>query len=313
MRVIAVLNRDGGTFRTTDMDAFAASAVAAFTARGHTLEVRPTGGGDLIAELERAAASAEILLAGGGDGTISAAAAIAFRRGVPLAVLPAGTMNLFARSLGLPLDLNTALEALADGEVQGVDIATANGRPFVHQFSVGLHPKLVKLRESLPYRSRIGKMLASARAGLGAALRPPSFTVEVTTAHGIDRRRVSGLTISNNPFDEGHLPLADHLDRGVLGIYLMKPLDFGSALRLGFGLARGKFSSLPEIIDKEARQATLRFPRKKAGAKAVIDGELVALADRVDLKIHPGGLQVVVPVPVEPAPAETPAPTTIAA
>lgn len=302
MRVTGVFNRDGGTFKTTDMEAFAARAVEIFAAHGHTLDARVVWGKDLIGELKRAAQDTELLLAGGGDGTISAAAAIAYARRIPLAVLPAGTMNLFARSLGIPLDLEAALNALAGGELGDVDIATANGRPFIHQFSIGIHPKLVKLREQLTYRSRVGKMMASTRAAFGAVVRPPNFWAEVTTrGGGTERRRTAGISVSNNPLDEGHLPLADRLDRGVLGVYIIPPLTFGVGLKLGLGLLRGKFRSLPEIADREAREVTIRFPRHKANAVAVIDGELIKLADRIDLRIHPGGLAVMLPRRVETA------------
>ena len=84
-----------------------------------------------------------------------------------LAILPAGTMNLFARSLGIPLTLDAAVQSFADGKVQAVDIATANGQPFVHQFSIGMHAKLVHLREKMDFGSRLGKIRASARAAYG--------------------------------------------------------------------------------------------------------------------------------------------------
>ena len=303
MHVIGVFNRDGGTFKTTDMDAFAARAVEIFVAHGHTLETRVVEGSELIDALKRAAGEAEMLLAGGGDGTISAAAAAAFEHHIPLAVLPAGTMNLFARSLGIPLKLEEALEALAGGELEAVDIATANGRPFVHQFSVGIHPKLVKLRASLPYKSRVGKMIASVRAAFGAILNPPHFTADLLIGGRLERRTTAGISVSNNPLDEGHLPIADRVDRGVLGIYLVRPLSFSVTMRLAYGLLRGKFRSLPEVIQKEAREATLFFPQHKDGAVGVIDGELVKLPARIDLQIHPKALQVVVPKRTAPAPS----------
>ena len=302
MRVIGIFNRDGGTFKTTDMDAFSVRAVEIFTAAGHQLETRVVEGKSLIAELENAAQAAELLLAGGGDGTISAAAAAAYKHNIPLAVVPAGTMNLFARSLSIPLKLEDALMALAAGEIKQVDIATANGQPFIHQFSVGIHAKMVKLRASLPYKNRIGKMLASTRAAFGAILNPPSFSIDVLAKGRLERRSIGGLAVSNNPLDEGHLPLADRLDRGVLGIYLVPPLTLPVMIRLAWGILRGKFRSLPEIIDKEAREATIFFPRKKSGSMAVIDGELIRLSDRLDLKIHPRALSVMVPK----AEAETP-------
>ena len=294
MRFVGVFNRDGGTFKTMDMDAFTAHAVKVFSAHGQTLDARVVGGKHLVAELKRAAGDADILLAGGGDGTISAAAGIAYKHHIPLAALPAGTMNLFARSLALPLNLDDALAALADGQLKDVDIATANGRPFIHQFSVGVHPKMVKLREQLAYKGRIGKMFASTLAGAGALLRPPKFTAEITAEGRMERRSTVGISISNNPL-VGQIPHAERLDAGVLGIYVVAPLTPWLMIKLGWALARGKWKQLPEVVDREARSVTIRFPRNKSGALAVIDGELITLASRVELKIHPGALQVVVP------------------
>jgi diacylglycerol kinase family enzyme len=294
MRAIGVFNRDGGTFKTTDMDAFAARAAEIFAAHGHEFEARVVEGKSLIAALEKAAGETELLVAGGGDGTISAAAGIAYKTKVPLGVVPAGTMNLFARTLQMPLNLEEALEAIADGEIMSADIATANGRPFIHQFSVGIHAKLVKLRETLTYRSRIGKMVASSRAFLGALGHAPIFFADVVTKRGVERRATSGISVSNNPL-EGALPHAPGLDAGVLGIYVIAPLTPWVVARLSWGAVRGRWKALPEVSDREAREVTIRFPRKKRGAVAVIDGELVKLAEMVELKIHPGALQVVRP------------------
>lgn len=295
MRFIGVFNRDGGTFRTTDMDAFSARAREIFEAAGHSIEPRAVAGDDLLAELQRAAAEADVLIAGGGDGTISSAAGIAFRQGVPLAVVPAGTMNLFARSLHMPLELEPALEAIATGEICAADIATANGRPFVHQFSVGVHAKLVKLRETLTYRSRLGKIVASFRAAANAILNAPNFHADLVTPNGVERRKTAGISVSNNPL-EGQLPHAESLDSGVLGIYIIAPLTPWVTAKLCYGALRNRWKSLPEIVEKESREVTLHFPRKTATASAVIDGELVRLAKTVELKIHPGALKVVVPV-----------------
>ena len=112
MKVHAVFNRDGGTFRTMDMKAFAETARATFEEHGHSFESEIVAGKDIMKALKKVAAEEgeHVLMAGGGDGTISAAADIAWKTGVPLAVLPAGTMNLFARALKIPLELNAALE-----------------------------------------------------------------------------------------------------------------------------------------------------------------------------------------------------------
>jgi len=297
MHFIGVLNKDGGTFRTMDMPAFVATAERIFTEHGQSIDCWVVAGDELASELERAASdpASDVVLAGGGDGTISAAAGICFEHNMALAVLPAGTMNLFARTLGVPLQLEAALAAIAGGEVRAVDIATANGRPFVHQFSVGLHSKLVRIRNELTYHSRWGKMLASLRA-VGLALsRPPVFYAEISTRQGTDRRKATAIAVSNNVLGEGHVPYAEAVDRGVLGVYVVKPMPPLELARLAFSLAFGNWKAHPLVSEREVAQVTLNFPRRKSSALAVIDGELIPLEKQVNLKIHAQGLRVVLP------------------
>lgn len=303
MHFIAVFNQGGGTFRTMDMAAFTATATAIFEEAGHTVECRVVQGSDLIRELERAARdpASDALLAGGGDGTISAAAGICFKSGMPLAVLPAGTMNLFARSLKVPLNLEQALRALAGGEVRKADIATANGRPFVHQYSVGMHSRLVRIREGLTYKSRLGKIVASVRAATATLSRPLVFDAEIRTPNGIENRRATAISISNNLLGEGHIPYAEQVDQGVLGVYVFKPMPPLELAKLALSLLVGTWKHLPQVSERQVEQVTLNFPRRKAGAKAVIDGELIDLEKRVELKMHHGALQVIVPKVEAPA------------
>src|SRR5690606_15546939 len=125
-------------------------------------------GKDVVSALEKAAVAkgVDVVMAGGGDGTVSAAAAALMDTGRTLAILPAGTMNLFARGLGIPLALEEAVSAFAHGRPHDVDVASANGRPFVHQFSIGMHPDLVERREQASYASKLGKIRASAAAAV---------------------------------------------------------------------------------------------------------------------------------------------------
>ncbi|MEH0070952.1 diacylglycerol kinase family protein [Pannonibacter sp. Pt2-lr] len=100
MRVTALLNRDGGTLKTADIQAVCHLIEAEFSAAGHEVQCIVTSSARLEDNLQRIAGdpATEVILAGGGDGTISAAAAMAYHSGKVLGVLPAGTMNLFARS-----------------------------------------------------------------------------------------------------------------------------------------------------------------------------------------------------------------------
>ena len=298
MRVVAVLNRDGGTLKNMDLDVLCAQARAAFERHGHALTCKIVHGDGVEAALREVAADTAVdaMLAGGGDGTISTAAGIAYETGKPLAVLPAGTMNLFARALKVPLELGAALDALAAGELGDVDVATANGRLFVHQFGVGIHARLVRNRERMVYHSRIGKMLASLRAFAAVVMRPPVFDAELTTPDGVVQRRVSGIAVSNNRVGDGHIPHADRLDAGVLGVYVAAPMSAAELARLIGGILLGTWRSSPMIWESEVVSVTLRFPQRKRGARAVIDGELVRLDPKVELAVHPRALRVILPL-----------------
>ncbi|SFZ83252.1 Diacylglycerol kinase family enzyme [Devosia enhydra] len=297
MRFQAICNRDGGTFKTTDLDAFCERIGEAFRANGHEISCRVVSGDDLQAAIADAADDDTIdaMIVGGGDGTISSAAAEAFRTGKPLGVLPAGTMNLFARSLGVPLELDAAVAALASGVVGTADIATANGRPFVHQFSVGIHTRLVAIREGITYRSRVGKMVASIKAMIQAVGRPPNFSVQVRTDRGLQVRRSSGISVTNNPLAEGHAPYAEGLDHGVLGVYIARPMGGSQMLRLAAGVMIGRWKANALISEQSVRSLTLDFPRIRPSDQALMDGELMRLERTVHLEIHPGALNVILP------------------
>lgn len=137
---------------------------------------------DLVAELGKAAARARVLGVCGGDGTVNAAATVALQHGIPLAVLPGGTLNHFAYDLGVEdaRDLSRAVEA---GEAVAVDVgrfrsdglegtgtaedavaeAPVEGY-FLNTFSLGVYPELVRLREH--WSPRIGGKPASVLAAL---------------------------------------------------------------------------------------------------------------------------------------------------
>ncbi len=301
MKLKAVFNRDGGTFKTTDMDAYCARAEEIFASAGHDISFYVVAGRDVVDRLEAASREegVEALIAGGGDGTISAAAGIAWRAGIPLGVIPAGTMNLFARSLKLPLDINAVLETLAEGRVQAVDIATVNDRPFVHQFSAGLHARLVRMRNAMNFASRLGKMRASTRAAFGVMLRPSRFEVVFDIDHDgrNEHRVVSAISVSNNPFGENPLFFADDLTTGKLGVYLADSLKPIGVAKLAFDILRGRLKDNEAVSATTAEVVRLHFPKRRHGALCVVDGELIRMPRNVEIRLHAGELKVLVPGP----------------
>lgn len=299
MNLCAVFNRDGGTFRTTDMEAYCAQATQVFRAAGHEFECHVVAGDKVVETMERAASMPGVqgLIAGGGDGTISAAASIAWKSDIALGVVPAGTMNLFARSLKLPLDIWQVLDALAKGEPEAIDIASANGKSFVHQFSAGLHARMVRYRNSMHFASRLGKIRASTRAAIGVMLNPPEFEVEYTVDGHTSFRKVSAISVSNNEFGRDPLMYADSLVHGHLGFYVAEPLKPAGVAKLTFDILRGRLKENAAVTAMTATELELHFPRHRKDVRCVIDGELLPMKRDVLLKIHAGELKVLVNQP----------------
>jgi len=296
MRFKAVLNRDGGTLRTIDLTVFTDRMREILEGAGHRLEVEIVSADEIGPALERAARNpADAVIAGGGDGTISGAAAALMGKDKALAVLPAGTMNLFARSLGIPLSLEPAVEAFANGRLWAVDMASANGRPFIHQFSVGMHAKMVDMRDSMEFASRWGKLHASFRAALATVLDPPSLKVSLAIGETEMLTRTTGIGFTNNLFGEGHLPYADRPDGGVLGIYVTVASERGQLLRFFLNMARGRWRDNPHVEIHETESATLRVLSRGGKRRCVIDGELMPLQRETRFRIHRRVLKVLVP------------------
>ena len=296
MKMKAVFNRDGGTFRTTDMEAYSTKVEEVFHAAGHDIEIACVSGDEMSDVLEKTARRDDLdaIIAGGGDGTISAAAAVAWKNGMPLGIVPAGTMNLFARSLKLPLDIWKVLDVLASGHVIDADIGSADGRAFVHQFSTGLHARMVRLRDSYSFASRPGKILASTRAAVGVIFNPPEFEVDIFIDGKEERRHISGISVSNNHFGHDTLMYAESVTGGHLGFYTAPPLKPAGVAKLAFDIVRGKFRESAVITETSSPAVDLHFPKTSGRINCVIDGELLPLGRDVALRIHPGELKLLV-------------------
>lgn len=298
MKIHTILNREGGTLRTTDLDRFGALIKDEFGLHGHAIDVECVSGSEIVSAIKRAADrdDLDVLLVGGGDGTVSAAATVLMNSSVALAILPAGTMNLFARTLQLPPAIDAAVVALAGGVITEVDIATVNGQPFVHQFAVGMHARMVRMRDRYAYGSRVGKMVASTRAILAALGSLPEVTVEIDIDGEVRRLTTPALAISNNIYGEGHLPFADDPRGGVLGVYICETRDVGAMTRLTIDILLGKWRQNPSLRAYAARKVIVDYQGAKRRDRAVCDGELQDLAETSEIVIHPKALRVLVPV-----------------
>ena len=296
MKFLVLLNRDGGTLRTLDLYRFSAEVEQALSTAGHKAKIQVVQGSELTAALDAAARGRhEVVMVGGGDGTVSTAASKLMNSTKALAVLPAGTMNLFARSLGVPMKLNAAVEALAHAPVRPVDLASANGRVFVHQFSIGMHAKLIKLREKREFASRLGKIKASGQAALDTFLNPPRIKAGLTMKGEEMLVGTTGIGITNNLFGEGHLPYPDILDAGVLGVYVTRARSKQELAKFFLNMAIGRWRLNEQVDIYQTEELVLRLHSRHRRLACAIDGELQDLETETVFRIHPKVLKVLAP------------------
>lgn len=270
-------------------DAFAARQLAA-----DVMELGKDGG--LAALVARAMRKAPpLLVAGGGDGTVGAIAAYLVDGDVAFGVLPLGTLNHFAKDLGIPLVLEQAVGVIADGHRVAVDAGELNGRVFLNNSSLGLYPRIVSDREQARHRLHMGKWPALARATWHALRDPHAFTVNIRVDGEVLQRRTPFVFIGNNRyqlqgFAAGSRP---RLDEGVLSLYVLRPQTFLGFLRIALRAVLGRVSSSEDFESFTATELQVESSRAQVGV--ALDGEVAQMDTPLRYRIRPRALQVLAP------------------
>ncbi|AXS40219.1 diacylglycerol kinase family protein [Breoghania sp. L-A4] len=302
-KVCILLNEKAGTARTQDSEELGRLIAAPFEARGDRVEVRARAPKALGEETKRLNDPDEepfdLVVLCGGDGTLSRCAADLAENAATLGFLPLGTMNLFARALGLPTDVEAAAAALAEGRAQKIDVGSVNGRMYLHHVSFGLHPRLLRQRETMTHRSRAGKIFAGMKA-FWLTVRAPSRLELALQLDDEERARPSSaIVVSNNPFGPGHMPYPDEITTGKLGVYVCHSFDPPALVRLGADAMLGRLDENPDIEACLSERLTLTaMGRKRSRITASVDGELVKVALPAKVTILRGYLDVMVPAGV---------------
>ncbi|MES2572276.1 MAG: diacylglycerol kinase family protein, partial [Verrucomicrobiota bacterium] len=153
-----------------------------FRERGVEAEVVHAGNGANLAEIACKAVKekARTIVAGGGDGTISTVAAALVGTEKRLGVLPLGTLNHFAKDLKIPLELEKAVNTIAGGYCEQVDVGEVNGTIFINNSSLGLYPRIVRKREQQQERLGRGKWPAFLSSAIDAFRRYPFLDLRIT-------------------------------------------------------------------------------------------------------------------------------------
>src|SRR3984957_4972678 len=168
------------------------------------LETRPDETGERLTR-DAVQAGVDLVLASGGDGTVSACAGGIAGSGIPLGVLPCGTGNLLARNLGLPLSVDEALTVALTGSDRRLDVGTANDRPFVVMAGIGFDAEMLDGADER-LKSRVGWAAYVLSALRHLRDRPARVTLRADG--GPPRRRyASGVIIGNVGSLQGNIPL----------------------------------------------------------------------------------------------------------
>lgn len=264
----------------------------------------PTRGDRIQSTASRAAQSARedggVIVAVGGDGTVSAVAHEAVAHAVPMAVLPTGTFNLFARAQGLPLDPHHAARSLLSRHVRHVAVGRAGERAFVVSASLGLHSDLIDVREQDAQRFGRGRRVAwvSAMTRLWRLRRRLALHFDIDGAPA--RVEASTVLVSNNPVQLAALgagvPGKPGDDLDALRVLVMPPLHGHEWLPLMWHALRGALRESPGVEAYRLRAGTLSG-RGRRSMKLALDGELVHVRGPLTLRFEDKALRLVTPAP----------------
>lgn len=245
---------------------------------------------DLGKALQEAADRATVLGVCGGDGTVNAGAEVAIERGLPLLVIPGGTLNHFSRAIGLET-AGDAIEAYRSGGVVRVDVACGGDRVFLNTASFGAYTELVDMRERL--ENRLGKWPALAVA----AVRVLRHTEPAEVIVEGRRLRVWFVFLGNCRYDSyGVAPTwRRHLADGLIDVRLI-----GAKRRIGrsravAALLIGHLHLWPDY--KAWRATSLRVVGAEESLRFACDGEIRTAEGPIEITKRHAGLPVFGPRP----------------
>lgn len=252
-------------------------------------------GQDLADAARTAGARASIVVAGGGDGTVSGVAAGLIGTPAVLGVLPLGALNHFAKDLGIPLDLEKAVGTIAARRVGSIDVGTVNGRTFLNNSSIGIYPSIVEAREALR-RQGHRKWPAFVLATFRVLRHYRGVLVRIDADGRQSVRRTPFVFVGNNEYAIEGIRLGGRtrLDGGRLVAYLAPrvrardlPMLFARAL-----LGRARQSGAFEIVS--APELWVDTPHSRH-VHVALDGEIMTMATPLHYRTCPGMLKVLLP------------------
>ncbi|MFZ5673292.1 MAG: lipid kinase [Pseudomonadota bacterium] len=223
-------------------------------------------------DIRAEAKDADMVILGGGDGTLNSAAAALHETKLPFGVLPLGTANDFARTIGVPRDLGRAAQIIIDGRRRPVDLGEVNGHFFFNVASIGFSAALA--RQLTAEAKRRWGTLGYALAALNLLRQSRPFTVEIDHDGTIERVKTIQISVGNGRFYGGGMTVEKDAapDDGRLDVYSLEIDHWWELLALAPSLRRGTHGHWRKV---RAFSATDLVIRTKRPHDINADGEIV--------------------------------------
>jgi len=294
MGITVLLNRGGGAVAADQQ--IADKVEAALSQAGVDAHIELIDGGEYEVRCRTAAERGDALvIVGGGDGTISAAASVLAGTDTRLGILPLGTLNHFARDLGLPTDVVEAAKVIAAGVERQVDIGDMNGRTFINNSAIGLYPLMVVDRDTQRKRLGRSKRLAMLVASARTMLRFNHHRLTLQANDEKERIDTPLLFVGNNDYrlDLGGAGQRESLQDGKLFVLVMRKKTrrglIAASIRALLNRARDDDMVRMEDVQR------LRVSSSRSMLPVSFDGEVVEAKTPLEYRIRHNALRVIVP------------------
>ena len=295
MTALSILVNGKGGAASRDPD-IAKTVAAAFEAAGVDAEVELIDGGECEVRAKAIAERGDrLVVVGGGDGTISAAASALIGSKTALGILPLGTLNHFARDLGVPTKLEDAAALIATGKPRPVDVAEMNGRIFINNSAIGLYPLMVLDRDAQQKKLGRGKRLAVVVASIRTLARFNHQRLTLTVNDEKEQVNTPLLFVGNNDYrlDIGGPGQRDSIDDGRLSVFVMRKKTrrglIAAMIRVLFDRTR------PDDMVALENVQRLRVSSHRSTLAVSLDGEVVGAKPPLDYKVRANALRVIAP------------------
>lgn len=287
-RALLVINPNSRSADSADMH----EGIARLEQAGITVSRFESGGPeDTNRAIEDRQESTDLVILAGGDGTLHAAIPALHRCRLPLAILPLGTGNDFARSLGIPLDLEQAFTTIIEGRSRLIDLGRVNGKLFLNAASVGLgvqvsHSLTAELKRNLGVFSYL-------KALFDSLSRSRAFRVSLDVDGRHYRLRSIQLAVGNGRFYGGGNIIHEEatIDEGMMHLYSIKPLGFWQLLILAPLWRSGRHGESQNTFTTSGRRFSIRT---SPSMELHTDGE-PATRTPAEMEVLPQALEVISP------------------